>query len=96
MKFEGELVWPRLHFMAPGDKALLDPEELEEAVLLRVVLRKTVEYYTHLDIEVEYAETVYSTALFRDEESFLKTLYAFLRMNAGKSLREIGRLEFSS
>jgi hypothetical protein len=96
MKFEGELAWPHLNLMASGDKALLDLDELEEAVIRSVHLRKTVEYYTHLDIEVEYEGVIYSTALLRDEGSFLKSFYEFLRMNEGKSLKEIGKLEFPS
>lgn len=96
MKLKGDLAWPHLNLMAPGDKALLDPQELEAAVLRKVFLRKTVEYYTHLDIEVEYEGKIYSTALLSDEGPFLKSLYEFLKMNAGKSLKDIGNLEFPS
>jgi hypothetical protein len=94
-EFKGELTWPHLNFMASGDKPLLDTQELDEVILRKVFLKKTVEYYTHLDIEAEYEGNIYSTALLSDDGPFLKSLYEFLKLHAGKSLRDIGNLEFS-
>jgi hypothetical protein len=95
-KLKGEVIWPHLNLMGSGDKALVATEEIEQSILKNVSLRKTVEYYTHLDIEVEYEGRTYSTAFLWDDQLLLSSLYEFLKENIGNSIKEIGNLEFPS
>ena len=94
MKMKGEIIWPHLNLMQSVDKALVSGEEIEQSVLKKVSLRKTVEYYTHLDLEVEYDGQTYSTSFLWDDQQFLSSLYKFLKENIGHSIRDIGNLEF--
>ena len=96
MKLNGELIWPQLNLMRSGDKTLLTNEEIEQSILKKVSLRKTVEFYTHLDIEVEYEGRTYSTAFLWDDPLLLSSFYGFLKENIGNNIREIGNLEFPS
>ena len=96
MKLNGELIWPHLNLMQSVDKGLLATEEIEQSILKKVSLRKTVEYYTHLDIEVEYEGQIYSTSFLWDDQLLLSSLNKFLKENIGNSIGDIGNLEFPS
>jgi hypothetical protein len=96
MKLNGELIWPHLNLMQSVDKGLLVTQEIEQSILKNVSLRKTVEFYTHLDIEVEYEGQIYSTSFLWDDQLLLSSLNKFLKENIGKSIKDIGNLEFSS
>lgn len=96
MKLEGELIWPDLNFFGSDNKALRDTRDIEKSILKSVFLRKTVEYYTHLDIEVDFEGRTYSTAFLWDDPLLLSSLYKILKENIGSSLRDIGSLEFPS
>lgn len=96
IKLKGDLTWPHLNLRGSGDKALRNTQEIEKSILKNVSLRKTVEYYTHLDIEVEYEGRIYSTAFLWDDQLLLHSLYEFLKENFGKSIKVIGNLEFPS
>jgi hypothetical protein len=82
--------------MQSVDNALVATEEIEQSILKKVSLRKTVEYYTHLDIEVEYKGQIYSTSFLWDDQKLLISLYKFLKENIGNSIKDIGNLEFES
>lgn len=94
MKMKGELIWPHLNLKGSGNKAPLATQDIEKSILKNVSLRKTVEYYTHLDIEVEYGGRTYSTAFLWNDELLLKSLYDFLKRNFGESIKDIGNSEF--
>lgn len=96
MKLAGELIWPQLNFMGPGGKVLSDVKEIEESVLKKVSLRKTVEYYSHLDIEVEFDGRAYSTSFLWDDRALLRSLYDILSENITNSIKDIGNLEVPS
>ena len=92
----GELIWPNLNFMGPGNNAILETKEIENSILKKAVLKKTVEYYTHLDIEIEFNGRTYSTAIIWDDQTLLRSFYEILRDNLGKSMKEIGNCEWPS
>ncbi|MHB8483620.1 MAG: hypothetical protein ACYDBV_12955 [Nitrospiria bacterium] len=96
MKLNGELIWPYLNLKGSGDKPLVDTEDIEKSILRNVSLRKTVEYYSHVDIEVEHDGRTYSTAFLWNDKVLLSSLYQLLKENTGKSIKEIGNLEFFS
>ncbi|HXN05531.1 MAG TPA: hypothetical protein VN944_00535 [Nitrospiria bacterium] len=96
MKLEGEIIWPDLNFFGSNNKALRGTLDIEKSILKNVSLKKTVEYYTHLDIEVDFEGRTYSTAFLWDDQLLLSSLYDFLKENIGKSMRDIGSLEFPS
>lgn len=93
MKLKGELIWPHLNFMGPGGKVLASEEEIDQSVLKKVSLRKTIEYYTHLDIEVEFEGRSYSTAFMWDDHFLLSSLFEILRGSIGNTIGEIGNKE---
>jgi hypothetical protein len=66
MKFNGELIWP-LNLRKSVDKALVATEGIEQSKLKSVFLKTTMQYYTHLDIEVEYKGQIFSISFLWDD-----------------------------
>lgn len=91
--FSGEVIWPHLNFMGEGNRALFEIQDIEKSNLKKVSLKKTVEYYTHLDIEIEFDGQSYSTSLIQDDQNLLRGLHDVLKQHLGKSLKEIGNFE---
>ncbi|MBI1823952.1 MAG: hypothetical protein HY200_08510 [Nitrospirae bacterium] len=93
MKLKGDLTWPHLNFMGPGGKVLAATGEIEQSVLKKASLRKTIEYYTHLDIEVEFEGRTYSTAFMWDDHLLLSSLFEILGESIGNTIGDIGNKE---